>query len=374
MTAESLPVGSSVSWGPTTMTKTEDGTWEAETFIPNVGRQKRKPTMKGVNDFLVRSQAVGPNERPGRIRIPGEGPVLKSNAMKNWTVEFTQMPDTPEMRQRAIDNPNMADEWAAEASRNNPDTNIFLTRGAFAPAYYGSDSVTADDVSQSTREGYWRNGVFTPFTKAQKDRAERREQQRADADLLGGAGDGGKTREREERKRAARLKRAGEKYDEALAVPAAEQPAGASLKLFGTKYTKNGDGTWATSRYDKASDSFTEGVATDADFDRLRAQKIAERRAKASGTLKSNAFRSGDSSADSGGLTYATDDILNDADLLDENGDLLDLALDAIYRPRQERGYTVAEARGYTDNYLLDLIRQTESPVLRAEAKRRGLL
>ena len=42
--------------------------------------------MKGVNNFLIRSQAVGPKERPGRIRIPGQAPVLKSNAMKGYTV------------------------------------------------------------------------------------------------------------------------------------------------------------------------------------------------------------------------------------------------------------------------------------------------
>ena len=50
-----------------------------------------------------------------------------------------------------------------------------------------------------------------------------------------------------------------------------------------------------------------------------------------------------------------------------------DLAAASI-ASRGERGYTVAEARGYNDNYLLELIRQTDSPVLRAEAKRRGLL
>jgi hypothetical protein len=50
-----------------------------------------------------------------------------------------------------------------------------------------------------------------------------------------------------------------------------------------------------------------------------------------------------------------------------------DLAAASI-ASRGERGYTVSEARAYNDNYLLALIRQTESPVLRAEAKRRGLI
>jgi hypothetical protein len=183
MTAESLPVGSSVSWGPTPMTKTEDGTWEAETFIPNVGRQKRKPTMKGVNNFLVRSQAVGPKERPGRIRIPGEGPVLKSNAMKA---------DTPDR-------------------------------------------------------------------------------------------------------------------------PLAEMPEGTELSDGTTTWTKGADGNWSGETFGGAAG--------------MRADKI--------------------------------------------DNDALQAKFD---RASAMRGYTVAEARGYTDNYLLDLIRQTESPVLRAEAKRRGLL
>ena len=232
------------------------------------------------------------------------------------TVPLTMFPDTPESRAR-LEKPGAIDAEMADISRQNPGTNLFLVRGVFAPAYVGSDSVTIDDINESLRDGYWRDGNFTPFTNAQKERATISAQRKAD-DALWGGGDGAGEIAKVERKRA----KAKDRYWELMNTPASEWP-NRSVKLFGVSYRNNGDGTFDTSSYDRESDTFTDGTATVAEVDALRARKLAGRD---KGTLRSNRMVAGD------------EEVFFD-DNFDESGDLLDLAEQVVYGDR--RPYTV---------------------------------
>ncbi len=269
------------------MVKLADGTWEAETFIPGEGRRKRKPTMRGVNNFLVRSQAVGPGERPGTIRVPGEGPVLKSNQMRTTG------------NGKAIVNPG-------------PNSGVKVSTDPDSP-WVGTITVdhgsTSSEMNTATGERIWYDGFGE----------DRREVTSWRVETINNKFPTGADGERDAE--AVWSSREGISNLMADFYATTDNPAIRARRSERLRVSKRSDGGWAVSLYDQQGDV---GIVN------------------ADGSWQLSA----------GG----------DGSMLEPN------------QMAGGRGYTVAEARGYTDSYLLDLMRETESPVLRAEAKRRGLL
>lgn len=134
---------------------------------------------------------------------------------------------------------------------------------------------------------------------------------------------------------------AGRMKADTPARPLAEMPEGTELYDGTTTWTKGADGNWS---------GVTFGGAAGSRADKLSSNALQEKFDRAA-MFRSNAMMT-----------------------LDESGRAVDVEPFGVYGPRERRGYTPREAQGYTDDYLLRLLRTTQSPVLRAEAQRRGLL
>jgi uncharacterized protein YjbI with pentapeptide repeats len=206
-------------------------------------------------DWFVLPDATSPLDRLSGRQI---------DAVAARVIPMQPLPDTPEMRE-----PGAVEEAAAELSRANPDVNVFVTSAGFGPGLYGSRSVLAADINQSSRDGYWRNGEFKPFTDAARQRADRISMREADAAALGRGGDGGQTLARQARRR----QRLRNQYRRDLDIPSDERPVGTRVKLFGTRYTKQADGSWDGRRYDRETGTRTQSNISAAEYDALRVQK-----------------------------------------------------------------------------------------------------